>query len=351
MRGCVRVQNVVGVGVVGVGAIGLRHVETLVARVPGVRIAAVYDPDPRRVELARTVAAGAAVTDGPRQLIARPDVDAVVVASPDAHHAAAVKACLSLGKPVLCEKPLATDLAECSEIVAIECAGTRRLVQVGFMRRFDAGYRQLKRTLAAGVLGAPVMVHAVHRNPEPPPAFTPSMVFTNSASHDLDIVCWLLDDTVVSVSVHTPRSGVIAQSGLSPARLVILTTRDGVVVTVELFLSAGYGYDVQCEVVGERGVARLGNSTSVVTAIDRTQRAELPTDWWDRFADAYAEELHGWIDGVRRGVVDGPSAWDGYLAQALADACWAAARTGVTQQISSPPAPPFYGGARPDSNA
>ena len=132
----------VAVGVIGTGVMGSEHVRLVRRETPGAHLAGVFDADLAR---ARAAAAGAIVFSDPRSLIASNDVDAVILASPDATHAELTLACLEAGKPVLCEKPLAPSAAEALRVVQAEVALKRRLIQVGYMRRFDPGYQEMKR--------------------------------------------------------------------------------------------------------------------------------------------------------------------------------------------------------------
>ena len=307
----------VSVGVIGTGVMGSEHVRRLAGEVEGVVVAAVADAD-----LARAAAAASAV--GARthadavELIRSDDVDAVVVASSDATHADFVLACLAEGKPVLCEKPLATT-AEASLLVAeAEAASGRRLVQVGFMRRFDPGYAAMKRELDAGRLGEPLLVHCAHRNPSVPPTYTSDMLITSSLTHEIDVIRWITGEEIVAVTVRAPRSSSRA-NGLRDPQLAILETASGVLVDAEVFANAGYGYDIRCELVGEQGTASL-------------PLAVAPT-FVERFADAYRLELQDWVDSVAAGGPTGPSAWDGYAASAVADACLASLADGCPVEV------------------
>src|SRR5918994_3969585 len=176
----------------------------------------------------------------------------VVIASSDATNADFVLACLAQGKPVLCEKPLATT-AEASLLVAeAEAASGRRLVQVGFMRRFDPAYTAMKRELDRGHLGDPLLVHCAHRNASVPSTYTSEMLVTSSLTHEIDVVRWLTGEEIASATVLAPRSSSRA-NGIRDPQLAILETEGGVLVDVEVFANAGYGYDIRCEVVGETG--------------------------------------------------------------------------------------------------
>ena len=145
------------VGVIGAGVMGADHARILATSVAGAELVAVSDPDvPRRNALASDLGV-TSTHDDAMALIADPAVEAVIVASPDPTHKPLTLACLDAGKPVLCEKPLATSAADCLEIVRREMEFGRRLVQVGFMRRFDPGYVSMKRMLTSEELGAPLI--------------------------------------------------------------------------------------------------------------------------------------------------------------------------------------------------
>jgi len=308
---------VVRVGVVGAGIMGADHARTVARWVSGAEVALLADPDLQRATAAADAVGCAAVAD-PFALVAAPEVDAVVVASPDATHPALVRACVEAGKPVLCEKPLSPTLTESAALLA-DLGADARLVSLGFMRRFDPGYTDLRAIVAAGTIGAPVTVHSVGRGVSSGPGATSESSVTNSAVHDLDIVAWLLGSPVVEVSWHDPRrsSGV----GFADPQLILLRTADGVLSTVDVFLNARYGYDVRCEVVGETGTASLREParTEVDTALAR--QTAYGADWRPRFAEAYRLELQAWVDAISGGD-PGPlaSAHDGLVASAVADA-------------------------------
>jgi myo-inositol 2-dehydrogenase/D-chiro-inositol 1-dehydrogenase len=109
----------------------------------------------------------------------------VIVASPDATHAELSLACLAPGKPVLCEKPLASSAAEALRVVESEVTLKRRLIQVGYMRRFDPGYREMKRFRDEGGLGTIVLLHNVHRNASAPEWFTAARTIARDVRRDL----------------------------------------------------------------------------------------------------------------------------------------------------------------------
>lgn len=290
----------IGVGIIGAGLMGSIHARLLRDSVPGARVAAVCDTDQRRAEAAAADAeAFVAYVDG-FDLIEGPNIDAVVIASPVPTHEALVLACIEAGLPVLCEKPLTATADAARRIV--EADRGHDLVTVGFMRRHDPAYARLKTQLDAGTIGRPLLAHCAHRNPSVHALFDSAMIITDSVVHEADIVRWLLGEEIVSVDVRTPRSTSRAREGLLDPQLILFTTESGALVTVEAFVTAGYGYDIRCEVVGEDGTLAL--PLAVATGFE------------ERFADAYRHELIAWLAGDGAGA----SAADGLAAAAVCEA-------------------------------
>jgi myo-inositol 2-dehydrogenase/D-chiro-inositol 1-dehydrogenase len=298
---------VIGVGVIGAGLMGSIHARLLGSAVPGARLTAICDPDRAVAQRAGLEHGVKALHADGRELIADPDVDVVIVASPVFTHEPYVLAAIDARKPVLCEKPLAGSRAVAERIVEGERASGRRRVTVAFMRRHDPGYVELKAKLDAGAIGRPLLVHCAHRNPSVHAFFDSAMVITDSVVHEVDITRWLLGEEIVSVDVRTPRPTSRAREGLQDPQLVLLETASGVLVDVEAFVTAGYGYDIRCEVVGEDGTLVLPYAVA--------------TGFEERFEAAYAGELRSWVDALRRGEEpEGATAADGLAAAAVCDA-------------------------------
>jgi myo-inositol 2-dehydrogenase/D-chiro-inositol 1-dehydrogenase len=338
----------VRVGVIGVGMIGQDHIRRITQVLTGGSVTAVNDVDAAR---AGQVAAGLpsvgqhrAVTHATAQdLIADGNVDAVLVASWGPAHEEQVVAAIAAGKPVFCEKPLAPSSAACQRIMDAEMAAGRRLVQVGFMRRYDAGYRAMKAALDDGGLGAPLLMHCAHRNPSVPDyGFTTEMIISDSAVHEMDVVRWLFGEEIVAASVLTPRRSGQAPEGLQDPLILLLEMAGGVLVDDELFLNAGYGYDVRGEVVCETGTVALADVSEVIVRSGNRHGGRVPVDWRDRFIRAYDAELQEWLNAVAAGTSTGPTSWDGFAAAVVTDAALEALRTGQRTAVSMPERPEFY---------
>jgi myo-inositol 2-dehydrogenase / D-chiro-inositol 1-dehydrogenase len=338
----------VRVGVIGTGMIGQDHIRRITQVLTGGAIVAVTDVDAARAGEVAAGLPGVTVRPTGADLIGDGDVDAVLVTSWGPTHEEHVLAAIGAGKPVFCEKPLATTGDACLRIIDAETAGGRRLVQVGFMRRYDAGYRALKAALDEGRIGVPLLMHCAHRNPSVPPyGFTTEGMIADSAVHEIDLVQWLFGEPVAAATILRPRRSSQAAEGLHDPLIVLLEMASGVLVDVEVFVNARYGYDIRGEIVGETGTAALAEAAGEVTVKAGGGRSSrVPADWRDRFARAFDAELQDWLRAVAAGTCTGPSAWDGYAAAAVTDGCLEALRSGRRTAITVAERPEFYAKAQ-----
>ncbi|MFF4475035.1 Gfo/Idh/MocA family protein [Streptomyces sp. NPDC001599] len=338
-------SELLGVAVLGAGHMGADHIRRVDRVVSGARVAAVADPDAERAKEAVGGIGGlgriTVHTDVEAALDA-PGVEAVLIASPGEAHEEALLAAFARGLPVLCEKPMVPDSAGALRVVEAEARLGRRLAQIGFMRRYDAEYRQLKSLLDGGRLGRPLMLHCVHRNVSSPPHFTSAMLINSSVSHEIDAARWLLGQELSAVTVLRPRPSAGAPEGLLDPQLVLFETEGGAVVDVEVFVNCGFGYEVRCEAVCEAGSARIGAAHTMVVTAAGGAREEVPQDYLVRFADAYDREVQSWVDATRRGLVTGPGTWDGYAAAAVAEAGVRALETGARTPVDLAPRPALH---------
>lgn len=328
----------VRVGVVGAGRMGAAHVDTLARWVPGVEVVSVYDVD---VERAKAVAdtVGATAASSAEALIGDEAVEAVVVAAPDPLHQELALACLEVGKPTLLEKPIATSVEGARAVVDAEVAGGRRLLQLGFMRRFDPAYLALRAAVLGGEVGRPRAVHCLHRNVEAHPTATSDGVLVNSAIHEFDCVPWLIDDRVDAVTVFAPK---VAPGELQDVQVVVLEMAGGAVVTVEVAVNARYGYDIHTEVVGTSGTVSLTPPYGLSFRREAVDGRQVDGDFVGRFTDAYRLELAAWADGVRAQDLPGPSAWDAYVANLVAFAGVESLHTGARVVVPRYDVPALY---------
>jgi len=321
------------IAVLGVGMMGAFHVDALSKRVRGARVSVVNDfLADKAAEVAESI--GARAETDPLAAINDPDVDAVLIASPGNAHAEQLNACLERGIPVLCEKPLTTDIASAFATVQKEQVLGKQLIQVGFMRRFDPEYAALRTLIADDGLGSPLMVHCVHRNPAVGDHFNSEFMIRDSVVHEVDSVRFLLDEEITSVEVIKGAATSSAPHGTHDPMLVVFETESGAIVTDEIFVRTGVAYEVRTEVVGERGSAFIGLDQSLQRkSTDGRWGGTLTPSFVERFGQAYDTELQRWVGAAKAGTIDGPSAWDGYAAVAVCEAGVLALRSGVKVHV------------------
>lgn len=330
------------IGVIGTGAIGQEHIRRLNKKLVGSKVVAVTDINLAGAQVVAGQYEGITVYQTYQEVINDANVDALVVTSWGPAHAEQVLAAIAAGKPVFVEKPMASTAADAKKIVDAEMAFGKKLVQVGFMRRYDAGYKMLKHVIDSGKIGDPLVLHCAHRNPTVPTSYITSMAINDTAIHEIDVLHWLINDEWASAQVIMPKATRNTHDKLKDPQILILTTQTGIRVVLEIFVNCQYGYDIQCEVVGETGIAKLPEPMSIEMRSEEKLSNTILNDWKVRFIDSYDVELQEWIDSTLRGEVNGPNAWDGYLACVTSDVCVKAQESGAIEPITTETRPEFY---------
>jgi myo-inositol 2-dehydrogenase/D-chiro-inositol 1-dehydrogenase len=326
------------IGLIGCGVMGADHADIFAHDVPGISLHMVSDADSARAAKLAERYGIAHVTTDAFALIRDPSVDAVLIAAPDQFHAPLTLAAIEAGKPVLCEKPLSQDVKECLAVMAAEEKRGAHLVQVGFMRRFDPSYAEIKTMLTRGDLGKALMFHCFHRNVSPAYDFRAEMAICNSAPHEFDVARWMLDSEVKTISVYRPELG-----GATAPVFMVLETVAGQLINIEVNISATYGYDVRSELVGEKGTAFLRAPVLADVNLDLKHINSYPADWRPRFRDAYRLQNQAWVKSILTGQHNhGADAWDGYCATAIAEAGVQALHNGKAATVTLINKPLFY---------
>ena len=331
-----------GIGLIGAGGMGRAHLARIHNDLAGARIAAVADIN---AEAARTAAEpyGATVYTSSAELIADPQVDAVLIATFGKVHAPDVIACVEAGTYVLCEKPLATTPEDCVAIMEAEQKAGKKLVTVGFMRRFDTGYRQMKEVLDAGEHGYATLVHCRHRNPSVPEGYTTRNMIDDTAIHEIDICRFLLDEEIVSVRVDTPRATSRRYDHLQDPLVLVARTASGVLIDDEINVNIQFGYSIECELVMEAGTVRLGDQERVLVRDAAGNRNAMCQSHIDRFQEAFNREVQEWVNAVAADRHTGSTSWDGYAATCVVDAALSSLEDGGRQvDVKMIARPAFY---------
>ena len=316
------------IGVVGAGVMGSGHIEYLTSEVPGVRVAAVAEPNEglRQAVMDRWSLDGP-VFDTLEEMLDGVELDGVVIASPDRFHAESIRLCLSRGIRALCEKPLAQNLADGAELVELASQSLTDhgvpLIHLGFMRRFDPPFIDVKRMIESGDMGQLLYINASTRNVSSP-HITSEELLTNIAVHEVDTLRWLLADEWATRSVLKGRSTTAAPEGTQDPIVLTGTMANGVVIVSDIFANNSYGYDVRSEMTFEKGVVRVGIWGDVTVVADHEHPAQpgftLGENWIARFRQAYIDELRAWV-GTLRGISspDLATIEDGYRALEVLD--------------------------------
>lgn len=330
------------IGIVGAGLMGADHALRIQQKVAGAFVSAVIDPDADRAMAASATAPGSATFTSIDEAIAAGAMDAVLIATPGQFHLPALLSALAAGLPTLCEKPLTPDATTSLEVVDAEVAGGRKLIQVGFMRRFDPGYMELREIIAAHPYGELLALRCQHRNPAVPEGYTNEMLIPDSVVHEIDTVRFLTDSPIVAVEVKHLKRNSKNFPHLKEPILAFLETETGVIADVEMNVSVGFGYQVKTEAVFDSGIVEIGRTSGTTIWSDGRYFGNEHVTFKTRFAAAFENELQRWVNAAKAGTIDGPSAWDGYLAAAACDAGSEAIATGQRVEVAYAPKPAFY---------
>lgn len=292
-------------GVVGVGRIGLFHATTLAA-IEHVGALTVADVDGTRAARAAASVGGRAVAD-PGDLVAA-GVDALVIAAPTHAHESLLRLAAAAGLPVFCEKPVALDLATLDALIdEVDRAGT--LVQVGFQRRFDAGYRAAREAVASGTVGDVLVLRAATHDPAPPPETYIARsggIFRDLHIHDFDAIRFVTGDEIVEVyadgAVHEPW---FEKHGDVDAAVATLRLAGGALAVVTGTRHDPRGYDVRLEVFGTHDSVAVGVDARVpYRSLEpgvAAPGAPGYASFVERFEAAYRAELAAFVQTVRDG--------------------------------------------------
>ena len=330
------------IAVVGAGLMGADHVIRITERIVGAHVAAIVEPDAGRAAAAIEHAPGAVHFSNIEDAIAAGGIDAVLSATPGQFHEPVLIPALAAGLAILCEKPLTPDAVSALRVLEAEQKAGKKLIQVGFMRRFDKEYMQLRELIKSGSAGELLALRCAHRNGEVTDSYTNPMLINDSVVHEIDVVRYLTDSPIVAIEVKHLRRNSLSPEHLKEPILVLLETEAGVLADVEMNVSVQFGYQVKTEAVFERGIAEIGRTAGLTLWQDGRYGGAEHTSFKTRFADAYDTQIQRWVNAVALGTIDGPSAWDGYLVAAACEAGVKALETGERVEVEYAPRPAFY---------
>jgi myo-inositol 2-dehydrogenase / D-chiro-inositol 1-dehydrogenase len=328
----------VRLGLLGAGRIGKVHAGAI-ASIPEAKLVAVADALPE-------AAAGVAKAHGADvrsidDIINAKDIDAVLITTPTDMHADMIEQAARAGKAIFCEKPVDLSVDRVRQCLATVSKENAKLM-VGFNRRFDPNFMEVRRQIDTGAIGKVEMVTITSRDPGPPPydyITRSGGMFRDMTIHDFDMARFLLTEEPESVfataSVLVDKK--IGELGDFDSASIILTTKSGQQCIISNSRRAAYGYDQRIEVLGSTGMASAENMRATTVEVANSggySREPLLNFFMTRYTDAYRNEISGFIAALTAGKLMTPSGEDGLKALVLAEAAYKSVAEGRAVKVS-----------------
>ncbi|PRD67737.1 oxidoreductase [Malikia spinosa] len=334
------------VGIAGLGRLGKRHAEQLARHTPGARLVAACSPVAEELDWARETLGVPRLYADYAELLADPEIDAVVLVTPTTLHADQTSAALRAGKHVFVEKPLSLDVATCEAVEAVARDYPDQVAMVGFVRRFDPSYARAKAAIDAGQLGRPFLVRSQTCDQNDPAGFfvrfAPSSggIFMDCSVHDIDLARWMLGNPK---AVRAFASGTIAlHPGLTDCGdvdngLAIVEFEGGQRAMFYASRTLPHGHETTTEVIGTTGTVQIGFGAHA----DRTefrnaagvQHTALP-DFFARFEDAFRLEMEAFVAACRGEIAPPLTLSDATEATRIGQAITESLRSGLPVAIA-----------------
>ena len=312
------------VGLLGAGRIGQLHASTIAGHKNSQLVAVSDIHQPAAEAVAQQFAATAASSE---EIIAAPDIDAVLIATSTDTHSDLIEAATAAGKAVLCEKPVDLSLERARQCQK-RAAQSGQPVMIGFNRRFDPNFSAVKAALQAGEIGKAELLSVTSFDPAPPPVSYVKVsggLFRDMMIHDFDMTNFIMGDA--PVTVHATGSCMvdpeIGAAGDIDTAAVILTYEDGKIAVIKNSRRAVYGYDQRVELLGSDGLLQAQNmlENTVVKSTEQGVIGAKPTYFFlERYMPAYIAEWACFVDSVLNNTAMPVTLDDGVAALAMAEA-------------------------------
>jgi myo-inositol 2-dehydrogenase/D-chiro-inositol 1-dehydrogenase len=307
-----RVSRNIAIGIVGLGRLGRRHAANLATRVPGVELVAAASLVSAELDWARETL-GVTVYPDLTSLLGHPGLEAVWLVTPTSLHAEQSIQVLEAGKHLFCEKPLSLDVAPCNRVIEVAGGRVGQMAMIGFMRRFDPAYAEIKRAIKDGELGTVFRIHCESHDPADPDAFfvrfapTSGGIFLDCCIHDIDLVRWMLaGPRPTRVSAYGTRvmyPGLGACGDVDTASATVEFDQ-GTLATFHVSRTSHRGYEATMAVTGTAGALTCGRGLGELPLVrEANGRLELrgQTDFFSRFNDAFLHEANAFAEAIRSG--------------------------------------------------
>lgn len=309
----------INVGIIGAGRIGKVHVESICTQVGNAKVKMLADPFMNEITEKWAKDMGVeSVTKDYEEILADPQIDAVLICSSTNTHSPISVEAIKAGKHVFCEKPIDHDIAKIQEVIdALKDSKVK--YQVGFNRRFDHNFEAVHKAVADGKIGDPQIIKITSRDPEPPCADYVKVsggMFLDMTIHDFDMVRFLAGCNAEEVYVEAAVlvDPAIGEAGDVDTAVITLKMENGAIAVIDNSRKAVYGYDQRVEVFGSKGMVATTNDTASAAVISNEDgvTGEKPLHFFlERYMAAYAKEIKCFIDAIENdtetplGVMDG----------------------------------------------
>jgi len=316
----------VSIGIIGAGRIGKIHTVNI-AWMPNTNLVSIAE----RKEVIDAIRdfvkklGTPKVTENYQDILNNQEIDAVVICSSTDTHSQIIIEAAKAGKHIFCEKPIDHDLSKIDQALkAVKKAGVK--FQVGFNRRFDPNFAQVKQTILEGKVGTPHFIHIISRDPVPPSLDYLKVsggIFMDMTIHDFDMVRFLIGSEVEELFVYggvmvDPNIGEIGDIDMA---LIVLKFKNGVIGTIDNSRQAVYGYDQRVEVFGSGGAIAAENQTPFRTVLSDSKGIHTPKPLYffmNRYAESYRREMEAFIDAIINDTETPVSGIDGRIPVAMA---------------------------------
>jgi myo-inositol 2-dehydrogenase/D-chiro-inositol 1-dehydrogenase len=325
-------------GLLGAGRIGKTHA-TAILGIPGVKLAAVFDPVDAAAEHIVTISGARRASV--EEILADKNIHAVLICTPTDMHADQIELAARAGKAIFCEKPVdlsADRVRACLKVVE----ETKAKLMIGFNRRFDTNFAAVRAQIDAGAIGNVELVQITSRDPGPPPIDyikRSGGLFRDMMIHDFDLARFLLNEEIVSVSAvgSVLVDPAIGTAGDVDTASATLKTKSGKIAVITNSRRATYGYDQRIEAHGSKGAvsaANVHNNTVTLANKEGYHDTPLLDFFMERYAVAYRTELQSFVKAIETGSPISPTGLDGLKALELADAAVKSVATGAEVKVS-----------------
>lgn len=324
-------EKILKVCLIGCGRAGMIHARNYKNKIENARITAVADAVEEAAKAAAKELGVEKCFSDYKEILSDPEIDAVIVVAPTNLHKQIVIDCAAAGKHIFCEKPMAMTVEECDEMIAA-CDRHKVKLQIGFMRRFDASFREAKRLVEEGAIGELVQIHSNTRGPSKPRPWMYDIKKSNGIlaevnSHDIDAVRWMAGsdiETVYAVAGNFRNPEAEADyPDYYDSVLMSGTLKSGVHFCIDGAAYVQYGYDSKMELIGTKGKIQVGRSEKEhvhCTTVEQGTATPFVNSWMTLFIDAYLAEDISFVNAVLNDTPVEVSGVDGRMAVAAVEA-------------------------------